>query len=545
MTSAGAPRDFPVMWPSPGAADWLWEHDALHYPEQLMPLEQGFATISMSSGFVQAARFYDLPIADVRMLFVRGWQYQSTIPIRARPDEMESQVLRAQGNVMAAVPQLEELWTERVLPEVQSEIAAIAAPIDDTDRGVLVDRFQDGIRRFSRIWELHFIVGFPTYMAVSEFDDLYRELFEGASSLDAFSLLAGQPNLTIELTQALWRLSRRASRAVRNSLSHESPAEVLAALRDVDGGAEFRGEFAAFLDRWGSRVDMWDRIGRPSWREEPSVPLSMLKEFARRRDTEAPSVATRRAAEAAEAAIADALAALAGYPAPVRDRFEDMLHAARAATVISEDHTHHIDFASAYEIRRLALAAGAALVADDVIDAAAEVFLLDIDAVVAHLRLPGNARPDIRAARVELAAGAGQTPPRYLGAEPPEHPASSFQSKFFGITPAQNPASGLRGAAGSAGRVTGTARIVHSLGEADRLADGDILVTETAAPPWSPLFATVAAIVTDTGGPLSHCAVVAREHGIPAVVGTEIGTLAITDGQQIEVDGNAGVVYFR
>ena len=69
-----------------------------------------------------------------------------------------------------------------------------------------------------------------------------------------------------------------------------------------------------------------------------------------------------------------------------------------------------------------------------------------------------------------------------------------------------------------------------------------VLVAETTAPPWTPLFATVAAVVTDTGGVLSHCAVVAREYGIPAVVGTQIATVAIRDGDTIEVDGDAGIV---
>ena len=67
-------------------------------------------------------------------------------------------------------------------------------------------------------------------------------------------------------------------------------------------------------------------------------------------------------------------------------------------------------------------------------------------------------------------------------------------------------------------------------------------MAETTAPPWTPLFATAAAVVTDTGGVLSHCAVVAREYGIPAVVGVAVATQAIADGQLIEVDGDAGVV---
>ena len=100
----------------------------------------------------------------------------------------------------------------------------------------------------------------------------------------------------------------------------------------------------------------------------------------------------------------------------------------------------------------------------------------------------------------------------------------------------------LHGMRGSPGVARGTARVLRSLGEADRLEAGDVLVAETTAPPWTPLFGRAVAIVTDAGGILSHCAVVAREYEIPAVVGTKMGRSVIRDGQEIEVDGTNGTV---
>ena len=100
----------------------------------------------------------------------------------------------------------------------------------------------------------------------------------------------------------------------------------------------------------------------------------------------------------------------------------------------------------------------------------------------------------------------------------------------------------LPGNAGSAGSVRGKARVIRTLADASRLQPGEILVTTATAPAWTPLFAVAAGVVTDTGGILSHCAVVAREYGIPAVVGVMGATAMIADGQWVEVDGNAGVV---
>ncbi len=83
--------------------------------------------------------------------------------------------------------------------------------------------------------------------------------------------------------------------------------------------------------------------------------------------------------------------------------------------------------------------------------------------------------------------------------------------------------------------------MLRALSETTGLRQGEVLVAETTAPPWTPLFTTAAAVVTDTGI-LSHCAVVAREYRIPAVVGTGEATKVIRDGQLLEVDGEAGVV---
>jgi len=81
-----------------------------------------------------------------------------------------------------------------------------------------------------------------------------------------------------------------------------------------------------------------------------------------------------------------------------------------------------------------------------------------------------------------------------------------------------------------------------SLAGADRLEPGDVLVCVTTAPPWTPLFGIAAAVVTDTGAPLSHAAIVAREYGIPCVVAARGATAAIPDGALVTVDGGAGMV---
>jgi len=106
-------------------------------------------------------------------------------------------------------------------------------------------------------------------------------------------------------------------------------------------------------------------------------------------------------------------------------------------------------------------------------------------------------------------------------------------AKFFGVPPEPSRDPDI---------IPGTAKVVRSLAEASKLEKGDIMVCEMTMPPWMPLFSIAGAVVADTGGPLSHCAIVSREYKMPCVVGTVIGTAVITDGMTLTVDGAKGIV---
>jgi phosphohistidine swiveling domain-containing protein len=113
---------------------------------------------------------------------------------------------------------------------------------------------------------------------------------------------------------------------------------------------------------------------------------------------------------------------------------------------------------------------------------------------------------------------------------------------FVAAEDAEQAGDTIRGAGTSPGRITGTARVLHGPEDFDQMQPGDILVAKFTTPAWTPLFARAAAVVTDIGGQLSHGSIVAREYGIPAVMGTGVATKRIHSGQTITVDGDTGEV---
>ncbi len=545
-TAATAPTAFALA----GADEPLfWQQDKMHFPDPLAPMESAMIERAIGHGFSHGVRAYDAPLERMEVRTINGYQYQAMVPMTGTPDEMAAQGALAEAAIREALGRLDELWSEQILPEVRAHLVFWDTfDLERASRARFAAHVAQTWERLLRVWELHFEIVLPSYLAISEFDELYRGLFPDAGPLDSYRLLEGLPNMTVEVGQALWTLSRRAiaSRDVHEVLVSRPAAEVLPALYATSDGRAFLADVEEYVDRYGRRADKWTIVA-PSWTEDPTPVIERLQDFVRLPESEAPAVTTQAAAAAREHAIAEARERLRDYPAQIAGQFEAMLAAAQSGLVISEDHNFYIDNMSIHHLRAVLLEAGRRLADDGAIVVADDVFMLTPEELQTALATPGA---DLRAVVDERLTAIAQqrtiAPPPVLGAiptePPPDDPFTGLTMKFNGVPQAPANERELRGSAGSSGIVRGTARVIRSISESGRVQPGDIIVAETTAPPWTPLFATAAAVVTDTGGVLSHCAVVAREYGIPAVVGTGIATSVIADGQTIEVDGDAGIV---
>jgi pyruvate,water dikinase len=176
----------------------------------------------------------------------------------------------------------------------------------------------------------------------------------------------------------------------------------------------------------------------------------------------------------------------------------------------------------------------------------ADIFWLEAEQVRQGVAALQNGQPV-----VDMAADVAQRKARHemlKHTTPP--PTLPPRKRYMGINMAEfTPAAAesqtgntLKGIAASAGRVTGPACVLAGPEDFERMRPGDVLVAATTTPAWTPLFAMASAVVTDIGGPLSHGSIVAREYGIPAVMGTGVATRRICSGQVVTVDGGAGQV---
>jgi pyruvate,water dikinase len=545
-----APPDFPVIWERPEDARGFWTIDLMHSPDQVYPLEFSVTELATNYGWNGAAAIYDAPTRN-RVLRINTYQYGATVPLPLPPEELERLGAVVQERVGAVLANFAERWQTVWLPELVGHIAYWRGfDLRGSTLSELIAHLDETRRRISRAWEIHFELAVPMIVSMSLFADMYADLFGAERMLDAYRLLQGFDNRSLETDRALWRLSRAAAAtpAVREILGRYADSEVIDALEREPEAGPFLAELRAYLEEYGRRADKFAIIATPSWIEDPAPAIKNLRDYAAQPDRDIAAEQARLAAEREER-LAEARAALQGYPQPVVEQFELLLRAAQTGTVLQEDHNFWIDQRCMYEVRRVFQELGRRFAEAGVIGEADDVFYLTL----AEVRETAEALPyvprqrRVAARKAEMERFRTVVPPRALGTlpqgAPPDDAFGRAIARFFGGPPQPSEQPGtLRGNAGSPGIVRGVAKVVRSLGEASKLAKGDILVAETTAPPWTPLFATAAGIVTDTGGVLSHCAVVAREYRIPAVVGAAGATRAIRDGMVIEVDGDAGIV---
>jgi pyruvate,water dikinase len=206
---------------------------------------------------------------------------------------------------------------------------------------------------------------------------------------------------------------------------------------------------------------------------------------------------------------------------------------------LTEIHNYWIDRLMQACIRTFALRVGQRLVGADVLDAASDVLFLSHAEVERSLRDANDRRSVIAERRATHAWNAAAKPPPNVGKSPDPDVAAD---RFDGARYDPEPDGRLRGTGASAGIARGTARVVLGASDFGKVAPGDVIVAPASNPSWVPLFAIAGGLVTNTGGVVSHAAVVAREFGLPAVVGVGGATTTIPDGATVVIDGTTGYV---
>ncbi len=490
--------------PDPELEQYTWIYENEHGPASQPPLTR-------EAGFGPPPE----PGAPPSRLIINGYSYFRSGPTGEMPSSFDLPDL---GKATAL-----ETWNEKWLPQVDAlfdELCGFdAATVEEGEWGEVLDRQAAEFRRvFAGV---HGECVLTSGQLAREFVDAYCDVFGETRRGDGHAILQGFPNQTLDRANALWELGRevRAARALRAAVEEaiESGAAV--------GVSTFERRMERFLEEFGHTIDA-QVPDAPTWRENPRPALDLILRYADKPEDASPSLAAE-AQVARRRELEAELDVLAEGDQRARD-LRETLPPAQELLPVREDHNTLCDQRLGAASRYRWMNVGQLLVDRGLAEEAGDVFYFTLEELRGALEsgsAPGSRAINER--RREQAAFRAVQPPPVLG-----QPLATESSE----------AGTLRGTGASPGVYRGQARVIRSLAEAGRLGDGEVLVCGVTAPTWTPYFAVAGAVVTDAGGALSHTAVVAREYGIPAVVGTRTGTRAIADGALIEVDGSEGLV---
>jgi len=560
---------FPIEWTSETEKLLFWVYDDLHCPKPLSPMYEDIGGWWLSCDHM--FRRFGTPFAsDWIYKNINGYLYTAAIPAEAGlvvdtqeynfrtnpivPESQDADYADKIGAYLGAVlpvygNNFVMWWRERFVPEMQRNFDYIEGMLAKKDQLSLADiavLLEDAIDMHDRHWKIHWMLNFAQLSATLNLRAVMEKTHGQIDEVLLGRLQNSADDRNWDKIRALWEMKEeiKTDPELAQLFEAETAVEIVPALEASERGRRFIDErVVPYQMEFGWHAVWSHEFIFASFREDMNPVIQLVRDqYASDYDYQT-AIAELKAD--IDAAAAEILEGLEG------EALEEM----RAANEINlkmapltPDHHFYIDQGANAHVRLVLVAVGEKLVEQGVLDAPDDVILFRYNQLRAFIGDPSSmdGRAIVAAAKAKRAAAENVQPKDWVGTVTETQLAFpylnlwGFPDKFHRSQVKEH--GKVNGIAGSPGVVEGVARVVSSEAEFDSLQVGEILVCQMTNPAWQVLYGKIIAVVTDAGGTVSHPAVLAREYGIPAVVGTSTGTFDIKSGDRLRVDGTAGVV---
>ena len=561
----------------------FWFQDGLHAAEPLYPFDSfvfEYAVVALNQA---SSRLFVTPRSlGIECRILNGYLFVSSNSVNDEAAIVRRAELfaRRSGYYYENWNALYERWVEKVETAtselVELEIPALAEVEDESivteGRGLgsshallhAYDRLLEGV---DRIFQYHFEflnLGYGAYLA---FYERCREAFPDISDRIIATMVSAIDVLVLRPDDELRRLALRAVElgVAEDVAKAKSEDQLVAALTGTEPGERWLADFEQTKDPWfyfSCGTGVFHHHHR-SWIDDTTFPIGTIASYVARLGAGEDIARPREAALAERERITEEHRAL--LASGTREAFDESLALARTVFPYVENHHFYIDHRYFTIFWNKVRELGAILARHGFLSDAEDVFYLRHDEVrsaLEELRLDwssggaGLARgprlwpPVVERRRATYDAMCAWSPPPALG-RLSEEVNDPITVMLWGVTDERvqewlssdgHRPDALTGCPASAGLAQGSARVLLRVDQLGELEDGEILVAPVTSPSWTPVFHRIAAAVLDTGGIMCHAAIVAREYGLPAVVGTGTATKMIRTGDRLRVDASTGVV---
>jgi pyruvate,water dikinase len=556
---------------------WFW--NSMHFPVPMPAFDVACIDAPYQAVGEWQNRFFAVPPAmGIDYRIVNGYVYISGNPV-TDPEKIAERVgyfQRRAGYYFENWDDLYSRWKQKMealiaeitdlhlpdLPEYEPD-ALMLEDERNTAFYEVLDAYGRALRCGDLMWQNHFELLLLGYGAYVTFADFCKTRLPDIPDQHVAQMVAGIDVLLFKPSEELRRLAKLALESGVDGAFVEgrAPEQIDAELEQSEAGRGWLEELERVKDPWFNMAtgDGLYHTYR-SWYDDPRIPYASLVGHVRAlkegEEVERPKEQLARERER----LAEEYGALLDEQS--RATFRELLALARMVFPYVEEHKFFCDYWFLTRWWNKLREFGALLAKHGFLDDTEDVFQLgrhEVAEALDELLLTwatGGAPfgpthwPAIVSRRKELLERLGEwAPPPAIGATP-DSITDPMTIMLWGVTTervqdwasAEKDGSRLTGTAASPGVVEGPARVVIGVEEIARVRDGDVLVCPITSPAWAPIFSNVRAVVTDIGGVMSHAAIVCREYGLPAVVGTGRATAVIRTGQTIRVDGSTGVV---
>ena len=485
-----------------------------HYPEPPYPLDYS-AVIDSYQQLMNAMHEYGVEAPPSDQIIVLD---ENGLPNILPPaPRITMRILGMFGKLNQNLKTDPKEWLEKQHAVFESELNTLRSMnVAALDNAELIRFIQRAVEVTSRVGGIRFRKYIVPAIARSGILKMLMGFAKDSKSISVMDLLGDLPYKTALIDAALKQLALDAEALpqAREILLNAEMDSVMPALAANAEGKLFLEKMNAFLNEHGARtMKMYLPFSNRSWSETPASLLTTIGVLLRSDRIHAES---NHYAEIRQRLFS-------GLPAWSRSRFISTLEHFRAAHVARESTLYTIE-EGFLQSRRGVDQAAKRLVAQGALSNAGQVIFLTLPELYAALN---GALTDIPA----LVSRREKARPQAM---------KLWRGQWQTVKSSASSGDGLKGQSGSAGFAQGTVRVINGPAEFGKLQPGDVLVCPYTDPAWTPLFTLASAVVSDTGGPLSHAAIVAREYGIPAVLGTQTATLTFKDGDTVSVDGDKG-----
>lgn len=537
----------PIQNFSKNDEDQFWFLD-FHWPRGFSPMGMLFLEDCFTWGSQYAAINMPLPTGNGLAGRLGGtYLYSSMVPITSKW-EMESRGARLGKKLGNFLVNFQTIWENRVW-ELENGLRYFE---EYNTEGVSLSDLQNLLveaRSFQRrAWEIHFEMMYPLLANYLAFNGICGELKIDTAEISKF--LQGYDTKILACDRALWRMTEDCQKmGLSNIFAAHSAEELNAVLRSDSSNSKWLEKFDHFLNQYGWRTSGISDINLAPWIEDPTPALGNIKSFLTKGENHDFGAAHKHSIEEREQALDMARSKLTRNEQRV---FDAALASCQKANFAwwNEEHNYYIDLRATIPLRKACLAIGKELGTEKQ-DDTLFLFWPEMMDVLNGRKAWGDFTALVSERRdfYQYWLNKRHTMPKIFGTIP-ESVTDPILLEVFGLSDnylealrnVDKDISEMSGVPASSGCVRGPARVLHSANELHNIKPGDILVCEATTPAWTVAFAKIAACVCDSGGILTHASIISREYRIPCVVGVGVATDVVQDGDEIEVDGDTGIV---